>query len=245
MFEQNGRIALVTGAGRGIGQAIAEALGSQGARVAVNDLHAERAEAAASELLAKGIESVAVAGDVTKPDVVAEIVERATSALGPIDVLVNNAGIPEEFPLKQFRDTSPEDWDKFLRLNLYGVLHCVHAVIDGMCDRGWGRVVTISSEAWRMGVPMGISMYGAGKAGALGFMRHLSSEIGPYGVTANSVSLGEMNNLPATPEMLERYPTRRLGKPEDVAAAVVYLASDEACWVTGQVLPVNGGLVTI
>ena len=96
-----------------------------------------------------------------------------------------------------------------------------------------------------MGVPMGISMYGAGKAGALGFMRHLSSEIGPFGVTANSVSLGEMNNLPATPEMLERYPTRRLGKPEDVAAAVVYLASEEACWVTGQVLPINGGLITI
>lgn len=244
MFEQKNRTALVTGGGRGIGLAVAEALARQGARVAINDLHADRAEAAAKQLAESGLQALAVPGDVTDPDVVGEIVCAAENGLGPVDILVNNAGVPENFPLKQFRDSEPSDWEPFLRLNLYAVLHCVHAVIGGMCDRGWGRVVTVSSEAWRTGTPMGISMYGAGKAGALGFMRHLAAEVGPRGVTANSVALGEMDNIPADESMIKRYPTKRLGKPEDVAAAVIYFASEEAAWVTGQVLPVNGGLLT-
>lgn len=245
MFEQTNRTALVTGGGRGIGKAVAAALGRQGARVAINDLHEERAQEAAAELETVGVQACAVPGDVTDENSVRDIVRAAEESLGPVDILVNNAGVPETFPISQFRDSKPEDWEHCLRLNLYAVLHCVHEVIGGMCDRGWGRVVTVSSEAWRTGTPLGISMYGAGKAGALGFMRHLAAEVGPHGVTANSVSLGEMDNIPADEKMTKRYPTRRLGKPEDVAAAVVYLASEEACWVTGQVLPLNGGLLTL
>jgi NAD(P)-dependent dehydrogenase (short-subunit alcohol dehydrogenase family) len=111
-----------------------------------------------------------------------------------------------------------------------------------MCERRFGRIVTISSEAWRVGSAWGISMYAAGKAGAIGFTRQLACEVGPLGVTANCISLGEMDNLPA--ELGKRYPTLRLGRADDVGAAVVYLASKEAEWVTGQVLALNGGLVT-
>jgi NAD(P)-dependent dehydrogenase (short-subunit alcohol dehydrogenase family) len=147
MFEQKDRVALITGGGRGIGLAVAEALARQGARVAINDLHGERADAAAKRLVDSGLQAMAVPGDVTDPVAVGEIVRATEDGLGPVDVLVNNAGIPENFPLSKFRDSDPSDWEPFLRLNLYAVLHCVHAVIGGMCDRGWGRVVTVSSEA--------------------------------------------------------------------------------------------------
>jgi NAD(P)-dependent dehydrogenase (short-subunit alcohol dehydrogenase family) len=231
-----GRVALVTGAGQGVGAGIAKALAAEGAQVVVNDLHRDRAESVASEI---GGSARAVAADVTDLDAVRAMV----AGIGAVDVLVNNAGVPEGFALKRFREMEAEEWDKFIRLNLYGVLHCTSAVVDGMVDRGWGRIVTISSEAGRIGVGFGISIYGAAKAGAVGFSHHLATELIGTGVTVNCLSLGLMQTG-SEDARRPPPPTARLGRPEDVAAAVVYLASDAAEWVTGQTLPVNGGHTT-
>ena len=236
----DGRVALVTGGGRGIGAGIARALAAEGAAVAVNDLHLERADEVVSEIIAAGGRAVAAIADVTDLEAVRTMVAEVETTLGPIEVLVNNAGIPEGFKLQQFRDMPVEDWDKFIQLNLFGVINCIHAVVDGMCDRGWGRILIISSDAGRIGDNMGISLYGAGKAAALGFSRHLATEIIGHGVTVNCLSLGRMAASPDDLRHPQR-PTTRLGRPEDVAGAVCYLASDAAEWITGQTLPVNGG----
>jgi 2-hydroxycyclohexanecarboxyl-CoA dehydrogenase len=242
MTDLEGRTALVTGAGRNIGAGIARALARSGAAVAVNDIEPTRANTIARELVDAGFRALAVPGDVTSPTALADIVERTTNELGPIDILVNNAGVPAEgVPYLRFRDMPVDRWDRFFGLNLFAVLHATKLVIDGMCDRGWGRIITITSEAGRVGLPSGLSIYGAAKAGAAGFTRNLAHEVGRFGVTANCVSLGTMNNIEAREATIKANPMRRLGTPDDVGAAVAYLASDGASWVTGQTLPVNGG----
>ncbi len=233
---------MVTGAGRGIGRAMAEALARLGASVAVNDIVAERAEETAALINDAGGRAAAFAADVGQHAAVLEMAAAVEKELGPADLLVNNAGIPGSFPAFKFVDSQPSDWEPFLRVNLYGVLHCCHAFAPAMKERGWGRVVTISSEAWRMGTDYGISMYAAGKAGAIGFMRQLASELGRDGVTANCISLGELDNLPLPDDYFARYPVARAGSADDVVALLLYLVSDEAAWMTGQVLPLNGGL---
>jgi 3-oxoacyl-[acyl-carrier protein] reductase len=246
LFDLSSRVALVTGAGQSVGEGIARSLASQGAAVAVNDLVEERAQRVADELAAGGARTVAAPFDVTDGDAVRAGVERLAGALGPVDVLVNNAGVPPGMGLAQFRDMPPEQWARYVDLNLYGVMHCTRAVIDDMCERGFGRVVTISSGAGQTGLPIGVAAYGAGKAGAIGFMRHLALEVAREGVTANCLALGLMNNVPGelTATLAAGVPAGRLGTPEDVGAAVVFLASDEAAWITGQTLGVNGGAVT-
>jgi NAD(P)-dependent dehydrogenase (short-subunit alcohol dehydrogenase family) len=246
MFEAAGRVALVTGAGQNMGVGIARALASQGAAVAVNDLVAARAEAVAAELAAKGFRAVPAAFDVTGESAVRDGVAAVAEALGPIDILVNNAGVPAEMGMVPFRQLQPSQWRPYVDLNIYGSLHCVRAVIDGMCERRWGRIVQISSDAGRAGVAFGISLYGASKSGIEGFIRHLSQEVAKDGVTVNALSLGVMANaIQNEDETLRRLsravPVRRLGTPEDVGAAVVYLASDEASFLTGQTIHLNGG----
>jgi 2-hydroxycyclohexanecarboxyl-CoA dehydrogenase len=242
VIDLTGRTALVTGAGRNIGAGIARTLSQCGAAVAVNDLDPDRADTVVAELEAGGARALAVPGDVTDPEALASMVERTVTDLGSIDILVNNAGVPAEgVPYLRFRDMPIEQWDRFLKLNLYAVLHATKLVIDDMCDRGWGRIVTITSEAGRVGLPSGLSIYGAAKAGAAGFTRNLAHEVGRFGVTANCVSLGTMNNIEAREATIKANPMRRLGTPDDVGAAVAYLCSDGASWVTGQTLPVNGG----
>jgi NAD(P)-dependent dehydrogenase (short-subunit alcohol dehydrogenase family) len=240
VFSLEGRVALVTGAGQGVGAGIARSLARAGARVVVNDLYPDRAASVAASI---GGSAAAAAFDVTDHDAVAS----AFASVGSVDILVNNAGIPVDgFPQTPFAASDPSVWRRFVDLNLYGVMNCTHVALDGMCSRGWGRVITISSEAARQGLTIGVSLYAASKAGAVGLMRHVAVEVAPLGVTVNTVSLGLIGNVQSewAESVARTVPRRRLGTPDDIGAAVVYLASDEADWVTGQVLPVNGGAVT-
>jgi 3-oxoacyl-[acyl-carrier protein] reductase len=233
MLDLSGRVALVTGAGQGVGAGIAAVLAEQGATVWVNDLFDDRAEAVAADVGGK-----AVVFDVTDLDAV----RAGVAAVGRIDVLVNNAGIPVAgFPQVDFKDSDPELWQRFIDLDLYGVINCTHATISGMCERGWGRVITIASEAGRVGLPIRVSLYGAAKAGAICLMKHLAHEVGPLGVTCNALALGAMEGIQAD---ASHNPVPRWGRPRDIGAMTAFLASDEAEWITGQVIPVNGGVIT-
>ena len=246
MFELTGRVALVTGAGQNVGAGIARTLAAQGAAVAVNDLLSDRAEDTAAAIRAAGGRAMAVAFDVADHEAVAAGVTEVEAELGAIDILVNNAGVPASMAIQPFRETEPADWAPYIDINLYGVLNCSKAVVDGMCERGFGRVITISSGAGTAGVGIGVAAYGAGKGGGLAFMRNLALEIASTGVTANSVALGLMNNVPEEmlPQVARTIPVKRLGTPEDVGACCAYLASDEASWMTGQTLELSGGSVT-
>ncbi|TQS44752.1 SDR family NAD(P)-dependent oxidoreductase [Cryptosporangium phraense] len=250
-IDLSGRRALITGAGQGVGKGIALAFAEAGAEVLVNDLRAERAQEVADEIAAAGGAAAGVPFDVTDYDAVT----AAVSDGGPVDVLVNNAGNAgrEGFgTLGRFVDSGPADWEPFLRVNLYGVLHCARAVLPGMIDRGWGRVVTISSDSGRTG-EANLAAYSASKAGAAGLTRALAVECGRYGVTVNTIALGTMRT-PATEALwsdpddpraralLRRYAVRRPGRPEDAAALAVFLAGPQASWITGQTYPVNGGI---
>ena len=239
------RTALVTGAGQGMGLGVARRLASDGSRVLVNDIDPRKAEQAAAAIRAGGGEALAAPFDVTDYAAVLAAIEDLGAGTGGIDILVNNAGNAgiHETHRVAFKDMPPQEWSWYLGVNLYGVMHCTKVVLEGMCARGWGRVITISSEAGRAGLDLGVSVYGVAKAGAAHLMRHVAREVGPDGVTANVISLGLMDNVPdefAAP-ILRTIPARRLGTPADVGAAVSYLASEEAGWVTGQTLVVNGG----
>jgi NAD(P)-dependent dehydrogenase (short-subunit alcohol dehydrogenase family) len=246
MFDLTGRVALVTGAGQGVGAGIARQLAAQGAAVAVNDREADRAAGIAASIADAGGRAAAVTFDVSDYASVVAGVKQIEAELGAIDVLVNNAGVPAGMGMTKFRETQPADWAPYVDVNLYGVLHCCKAVIDGMCERRFGRVITISSGAGTAGTGIGVSAYGAGKGGGLGFMRNLALEVAREGVTANSVALGLMNNIPeeAVPMLAPTIPVGRLGDPEEIGAFCVYLASNEAGWMTGQTLQLNGGSVT-
>jgi 3-oxoacyl-[acyl-carrier protein] reductase len=247
MFDLTGRVALVTGGGQNQGAGIARALAAQGAAVAVNDLHGERAEAVAKEIAALGGRALAAPFDVTDLAAVSTAVARIGRKLGAVDVLVNNAGVPDGMGVTPFREMDPALWRRYVDLNLYGVTNCCKAVIDGMCTRAFGRVITISSGAGQTGLALGVSLYAAGKGGAISFMRHLALETARFGVTANTLALGLMSNAggaEVTAALAKTVPLGRLGTPEDVGAACVYLASNEAAWLTGQTIGLNGGNLT-
>jgi NAD(P)-dependent dehydrogenase (short-subunit alcohol dehydrogenase family) len=243
VFDLTGRTALVTGAGQNVGAGIARALADRGATVVVNDLRADRAQAVVDELNDSGIPVASAAPfDVTE----LEQVTAAVAALLPIDILVNNAGIADTMTLAPFRTMDAAAWDGPIRVNLHGVMHCCHAVIDGMCDRGWGRIITISSGAGTGGSRIGVAPYSAGKGGGIAFTRTLALEVARHGVTANTLALGLMSrgDLTVDADLARSIPVGRTGTPEDVGAACVWLASDEAGWVTGQTIEINGGSIT-
>jgi NAD(P)-dependent dehydrogenase (short-subunit alcohol dehydrogenase family) len=249
VLDLSGRVALVTGAGQSVGAGIARVLAAQGAVVGVNDVVASRAQQVAEEIDEAGGRAVPAVFDVTDVRAVADGVRGLEAAIGPVDVLVNNAGVPPGMGLAPFRAMEPSEWARFVDLNLYGVLHCTKAVIDGMCERGFGRIVTISSGAGQVGLGIGVSLYAAGKGGAISFMRHLAIEVARSGVTANTLALGLMQNQQMTDQssvaaLAKIVPVGRLGTPEDVGAAVAFLASDEAGWLTGQTIGLNGGSTT-
>jgi 3-oxoacyl-[acyl-carrier protein] reductase len=240
VFDLTGRVALVTGAGRSVGAKIARTLAECGAAVAVNDLHAERADETVQLIReAKGT-AAAVPFDVTDLDAVMAGVTAAEAALGPVDILVNNAGVPEGMEAKAFRDLEPAQWTRQVDLNTYAVMNCCKAVLDGMCERGFGRIVTVSSMAATAGVP-GTSAYSAGKGGAIGFTHTLALETAKHGVTCNVLALGIMENMEARGIAPTRpNPVGRFGTGRDVGAAIVWLAA-EGDWITGQTIGLNGG----
>ena len=244
MFDLTGRTALVTGGGQNIGAGIAEMLAAAGARVLVNDLRAERAENIVADIVESGGQAVAAPFDVTERDAVL----AAVADFGPVDVLVANAGNggAEDMLPKRFAETVPEDWRGPMEVNLLGVLYCCHAVLPGMVERGHGRIIAISSAAGTHGVGIGFAPYSVGKGGALSLVRSLALEHGRDGITANSVELGVMDSVREETVAAFRkvIPVGRLGTPDDVAAACLWLASDEASWVTSQTIGLNGGAFT-
>ncbi|HYB23540.1 MAG TPA: SDR family oxidoreductase [Solirubrobacteraceae bacterium] len=253
ILDLSGKVALVTGAGQGVGEAIATYLAANGAAVVVNDYVAERAEHVAAQINATGATAIGVQGDVTDFAAVTDMVAKVAGELGAVTVLVNNAGNAgaEAVGLARgpFWESEPANWEPYLRVNLYGVMHCCRAVIPGMIDAGHGRLITLISDAGRMGEPH-LEAYSAAKAGAAGLMRALARSLGRYGITANSVAIA-FTQTPTTAgvladedfkrKMLANYVIRRVGEPSDPAGLVTFLASDAASWITAQTYPVNGG----
>jgi len=241
MFDLSGRTAVVTGAGQNVGAGIARLLAAQGATVHVNDIVEERAAETVAQIEANGGTASSAPFDVTDY----EGVTAAIDAIGQVDILVNNAGNggAEGMGLVQFRDSEPAGWMGAINVNLFGVLHCSRAVINGMCERGFGRIITISSGAGITGLRIGVSPYAAGKGGAIAFMRHLAAENARDGVTANSLALGLMQpeNSGPVDALAKQIPVGRTGMPDDVGHACVYLASNEASWITGQTIHLDGG----
>ncbi|MFM8481437.1 MAG: SDR family NAD(P)-dependent oxidoreductase [Gammaproteobacteria bacterium] len=246
LFDLSGRVALVTGAGQGMGLGIVRALATQGARVLLNDYHADRAQAAASALREQGLEVSAAPGDITAAGVPESLAAQAREIYGDIDALVNNAGVPigMSTSLRTFEHLGSADFERQLDLNFRAVVNLCRAVLPAMRQRKFGRIVTISSESWRLGQSMGLTDYAAAKAATIGFMRNLCKEVGPDGITVNVLSLGAMNNYGYDDIARKVTAVGRAGTPEDVGAAVAYLVANEASWMTGQMIPLNGGSTT-
>jgi 3-oxoacyl-[acyl-carrier protein] reductase len=247
VFDLTGHVALVTGAGQNVGAGIARALAAQGAALVVNDFHADRALRVAEGINQAGGQAVAIPFDVTDLAAVIAGFDEATARLGHVDVLVNNAGTggpTEPMPMAQFAEMAADTWAPIIAVNLFGPMNCAKAAIGSMIDRQWGRVITISSGAGQIGMNIGVSPYAAGKAGASGFMRHLAIENAKHGVTVNTISLGLVLDDPGMEALAKTIPVGRIGTPTDVGALAVYLASDEASWLTGQTIGLNGGAIT-
>jgi 2-hydroxycyclohexanecarboxyl-CoA dehydrogenase len=244
------RTALVTGGASGIGAATCRRLAAEGARVAVTDVDVDGARRVAEE-----IDSDAYELDVRSDHSIRAAVEAAERDLGPTDVLVNNAGDDE---WGWFTETDPALWDRVLAVNLRGVIAVTHRVLPGMQERRRGRIVNTASEAGRVG-SSGSAAYSAAKAGVIGFTKTIAVESGRFGITCNAVAPGPIETplLMGAPErlgevgrrlvetMVGATTLRRLGQPEEVAAAIAFLASDDASYVTGQALGVSGGLARI
>lgn len=257
LLDLGGQVALVTGAGQGAGRGIALELARHGAGgVAVNDFVAERAEAVAAEIEAKGVPAVAVPFDVTDLTAVRDAAAKVAERLGAATILVNNAGMAGPSArmalAAPFWEEDPGEWGKYMGTNLYGVFNCCHTVLPAMVAAKRGRIVTIVSDSGRVGEQRQ-AVYSAAKAGAAGFVRSIAKETGRYGITCNAIALSTL--VPAMEEddlaafmasdqskaQLARYTIRRYGKPEDVAALTTFLCSDAASWITGQTYPLNGG----
>jgi 2-hydroxycyclohexanecarboxyl-CoA dehydrogenase len=253
ILDLKGRVALITGAGQGVGRQAALHMAENGAGgVIVNDFRKERADAVAEEVRQLGVRALSVHTDITDLDAVGAMVQHARGEFGGIDILVNNAGnagpTTDVASAKPFWDTGPDEWSNWIGTNFIGVLNCCRATLPQMMERKYGRIVTVISDAGRVGEPH-LAVYSGAKAAAGGFMRALAKSVGRWNITANCVALSSIRTPgvaalisdEAVAKMMKSYVIRRLGEPEDAANMILYLASDAAAWITAQTYPVNGG----
>lgn len=245
------RVALITGGGRGIGRAIAAALAAEGHAVAVGDLLAGEADESASSIEAGGGRALAVPLDVTDSGSVEAALAQAQDGLGPIEILVNNAGWDE---LRPFLETDEAFWERVIDVNYKGCLRVTRAVLPAMVEREWGRLVNIGSDAGRVGSSLE-SVYSGAKGAVIAFTKTIAREVARQGITANTVCPGptrtpllegmaeaEDDGQKLIESLARAVPMKRLGEPDDIAAAVAFLASERAAFITGQTLSVSGGL---
>jgi len=243
--DLSGKIAVVTGAGRGLGKAIADVLAGRGAHVVVNDQTLKPAENAAESLRARGESASAIAFDVAEPNQVEDAFGKIRRHHGRVDILINNAGIGD---FVSFPEISPDKWDRMLNIHLKGSFNCCQAVLAGMKAQKYGKIVNVSSVAGKRGDFIGNAHYTAAKAGIIGLTRSLALYAAPFGINVNAIAPGlvatelsdEMSSeMKAT--TISRIPAGRLGLPEEIARATAFLVSEDASYIFGETLSANGG----
>jgi 2-hydroxycyclohexanecarboxyl-CoA dehydrogenase len=245
--EEVSRVAVVTGGGSGMGEAICRHLARRGHRVAVLDVNADAAERVAKELTADDLTAVAVSVDVSSRPAVAAALDEVRAAFGRIEIMVTSAGI-EGFV--SFLDITPEAWDRMLAVNLTGTFHCLQLAVPDMIERGWGRIVTISSSSAQSGTRR-MSHYVASKGGVIALTKALALDLASKGITVNTIPPGaidtpmmrrpmESGAMGTMDQVIARAPLGRLGTPDDIAATCAFLCSEEAGYITGQQINVNG-----
>lgn len=244
------RVAVVTGAASGIGRAIAVRLARRGHRVGILDLDGDGAERAAAALRSEGLVALGAAADVADRASVDAALARVRAEHGPVTIMVTSAGVA---PFEDFLEITPESWARTIAVNLTGTFHCLQAVVPDMIAAGWGRIVTISSSSAQQGAPR-MAHYSAAKGGVIALTRSLAKELGSHGITVNTVPPSmvdtpmsrqsqQAGDLPGNELLAARIPVGRVGTPDDIAAAVEFLCSDDAGYISGQTFGVNGGAV--
>lgn len=240
-----GKVALITGAGQGIGRATALAFAREGADIVVDDMNFDTARRVAEEVQTLGRDALGIKANVASPYEVEYLIAAAREKFKKIDILVNNAAIITMIP---FLKMSRNEWEQILDIDLHGIFHCTRAVIEQMMEQKWGRVISLSSCAGQMGMA-GAVHYSTAKAGILGFTKALAREVAPLGITVNAIAPGGIDTAQARShrpglieEFIEATPVGRIGRPEEVASLCLFLASEEASFITGQVISPNGGL---
>jgi 2-hydroxycyclohexanecarboxyl-CoA dehydrogenase len=243
-----GRVAVITGAASGMGLAVSRRLADRGHRVALLDLDGNAVQRAAEDLRANDLRALACEVDVTDRTAVEEALRKIRSELGDIEIMVTSAGLDEFAP---FTEITPEAWERMLAVNLTGTFHCLQAAVPEMLSAGWGRIVTISSSSAQSGAA-NMAHYVASKGGVVGLTKALAIELAPYGITVNTIPPAVIDtpmvrraeaagNVPSIDTIAGATPVRRAGTPEDIAAACAFLCSDDAGYITGQQIGVNGG----